>query len=102
MTSLFLFNALYVDQNFWFDPTPNKRTDIAIPLTQVGFLSIVLHEFGHGLGYAGYLDRFPGNNCGKYISGLMTAFDDISSFGRDGNALDTATGNPNPMFFDSP
>ena len=98
---LLFFNVPYVQENYWLDPTPNNRSDNVIPSTKVDFLSIVLHEIGHGLGYAGSINRSPGANYGKYTD-YMTVFDDLSFFGGDGNALDAATGNPNPMYFDGP
>jgi hypothetical protein len=95
---LFLnINSSFVQNNYWFDPTPDNRVDETPPSGRTDFVSIVLHEIGHGLGIAGTRILNEGLNYGKF-PGYESVFDSLSFFGGDGNALDSF-GNPNPMFF---
>ena len=82
--AIYIFvNSAYADANFWLDPTPNDRTDETAPTGRTDFVSIVLHEMGHGLGMAGYRDMYPGPNYGTFW-GYATTMDALSTFGGDG------------------
>lgn len=37
--------------NWWYDPTPQNRTDNGPSSTQLDFTGVMLHEFGHALGF---------------------------------------------------
>lgn len=79
---------------------PNDRTDETPPSGRTDFVSIVLHEAGLSLGYAGTRNRNPRPGYGAF-PGFINPFDVLSYFGGNGNALDE-DGNPNPMFFSGP
>lgn len=87
------FDANFVENFYWFDPQPTLRTD-PVPSDKGDFMSVVLHELGHGFGMTGYRDASTG-----LIEGPMaTQFDDLSYYGGDGQPFDGG-GEPNPMFF---
>ncbi len=48
------FQASYLLQELFLDPTPGERGDVPANLTDG--LSILLHEIGHALGFIGYYD----------------------------------------------
>ena len=63
----------YAEDNYWLDPTtltPDDKTD---------FLWIVMHEFGHALGFAGTRNIIDGTFNGDFIN----TFDSLSSFTGD-------------------
>ncbi len=91
-------NAAFVESNYWFDPTPTDRLDMTPPLGLTDFVSIVLHEMGHGFGIAGTRQFAAGPGYGT-LPGFANPFDDLSYFGGNGNPL-APSGNPNPMFFE--
>eukprot|EP00547_Thalassionema_nitzschioides_P005501 CAMPEP_0194205484 /NCGR_PEP_ID=MMETSP0156-20130528/4739_1 /TAXON_ID=33649 /ORGANISM="Thalassionema nitzschioides, Strain L26-B" /LENGTH=340 /DNA_ID=CAMNT_0038931761 /DNA_START=83 /DNA_END=1105 /DNA_ORIENTATION=+ len=96
-------NAEFVESAYWFDPTPWDRYDIPVPRGRSDFVSIMLHEIGHGLGFAGTINFDPndpryGTYEGKF--NYLTPFDELTSFAGDGYAVDVMTGLPNPMSFD--
>lgn len=37
--------------NWWYDPTPAERTDNMPGAGQIDFIGVMLHEFGHALGF---------------------------------------------------
>lgn len=37
--------------NWWYDPTPDNRTDNGPGYGQIDFTGVMLHEFGHALGF---------------------------------------------------
>jgi hypothetical protein len=86
------FDAEFVQNSYWFDPQPALR-NTAVPSNRGDFMSVVMHELGHGLGMAGYRDfatgQFPGDD--------EMLFDDRSYFGGNGNAI-APDGSRNPMF----
>ena len=53
------FDAQYVDNNYWLDPQPELRS-CAGAGDKGDFLSVVLHEMGHGFGLAGFRDFHTG------------------------------------------
>ncbi len=94
---IFSVNSAFVDANYWLDPTPEDRTDQTPPIGKTDFVSIVLHELGHGLGMAGTRQFAAGAGYGTF-PGFVNPMDVLSYFGGDGNPLDPM-GDPNPMFF---
>jgi hypothetical protein len=87
------FDASFVEQNYWFDPTPTQRI-AAVPANRGDFVSVVMHEVGHALGIGGNRE----NPSGQFVRADISQFDNLSYFGGDGNPFD-AQGEPNPMFF---
>jgi hypothetical protein len=87
------FDANFVQNNYWFDPQPDLRTT-AVPSNKGDFISVVMHELGHGFGMTGYRNFDTG-----LISGPdTTLFEDKSYFGGNGAAIGGG-GVRNPMFF---
>src|SRR5689334_10397440 len=86
------FDANFVESNYWFDPQPTLRNS-AVPSNKGDFMSVVMHELGHGLGMTGYRDFATGQIPGSD----ETLFDDRSYFGGNGNAI-APDGSRNPMF----
>ena len=87
------FDASFVENNYWFDPQPDLRSD-PVPANKGDFMSVVMHEFGHGFGMTGYRDFSTGQIPG--VDAML--FDDRSYFGGNGNPIGT-DGSRNPMFF---
>jgi hypothetical protein len=87
------FDAGFVENNYWFDPQPELRS-ATVPTSKGDFLSVVLHEMGHGFGMAGFRDF----NTGKIIGSTATQFDDASNFGGNGEPF-APDGEPNPLYF---
>jgi hypothetical protein len=86
-------DASFVEQYYWFDPPPELRT-APVPADRGDFVSVVLHELGHGLGIGGNRDF----NSGQLLAPTISKFDDLSFYGSDGNAFDPQ-GQPNPLYF---
>ena len=42
------FDANFLQNSYWFDPQPELRS-AAVPADKGDFISVVMHEFGHGL-----------------------------------------------------
>jgi hypothetical protein len=87
------FDASFVENNYWFDPQPDFRSD-PVPANKGDFMSVVMHEFGHGFGMTGYRD-FP---TGQILGSDAMLFDDKSYFGGNGNPI-APNGTRNPMFY---
>ena len=87
------FDAAFVENQYWFDPRPELRTDV-VPANKGDFMSVVLHELGHGFGFTGYRDF----STGQILGNTATQFDDRSYFGGDGNPI-ANNGSRNPMYF---
>ena len=87
------FDAEFVEDNYWFDPQPDLRS-ATVPSDKGDFVSVVLHEMGHGFGLTGYRDY----DTGEISMDVATQFDDLSYYGGDGNPFDP-DGAPNPLFF---
>jgi len=87
------FDASFVDNNYWFDPQPEIRTT-PVPADRGDFLSVALHEFGHGFGMTGFRDYATGEIEGS----VATQMDDLTYFGGNGEPI-APDGSRNPMFF---
>lgn len=55
----------YLQNEIWFDPDPRVRS-AAVPGDQTDAMTVLMHEFGHALGFNGWLDAPPG--AGTYLS----------------------------------
>lgn len=96
-TDLFIgVNAAFVDANYWLDPTPENRRDQAAPSGRTDFVSIVLHEMGHGLGIAGTRNFAAGPNYGLLAS-FHNPFDALSSYAAGMPFV--SPGVPSELFF---
>jgi hypothetical protein len=87
------FNLQFTDQHYWLDPSPGSGA--ATPAGKTDWISIVLHELGHGLGIAGRRS-FAQANYGALPPTLMSRFDALTSF-VGGQA--TLSGQPNRLLF---
>jgi hypothetical protein len=76
----------------WFDPSGAARTG-TVPAGKTDFISIVLHEMTHGLGFTGWR-AISGPSYGQLPAGFESAYDALTSFG--------AGGNPNVLYFTGP
>jgi PEP-CTERM motif len=57
----------YLQHELWFDPAPLQRS-AEVPLWQTDAYSVLQHEFGHALGFNGWLDSSTGSASGDSIS----------------------------------
>ncbi|WP_460220562.1 T9SS type A sorting domain-containing protein [Psychroserpens sp. MEBiC05023] len=83
-------NSIDINCSFSSDTNWYFGTDANPAFTQFDFVSVVLHELGHGLGFAGFarLDG-PGTSGELRIStGLVTAFDNFVENGAGISILD--------------
>jgi hypothetical protein len=87
------FDAQYLENNYWLDPQPQLRS-APVPASKGDFLSVVLHEIGHGLGVAGYRDFHTGLIPGNAV----TQFDDLSYYGGNGEPFVRGVGR-NSLYF---
>jgi hypothetical protein len=87
------FDVSFVENNYWFDPQPELRI-APVPSNRGDFLSVALHEFGHGFGMAGFRDSLTGEIQGN----TTTQMDDLSYFGGNGMPI-APSGERNPMYF---
>ena len=74
-------NPIYVTDELWFDPDPNSRT-ATVDVNRTDAMSTFLHEFGHALGYAGWINGTDGTFPGDYQSAYdeRIAFDGTDFF----------------------
>jgi len=93
------FNPTFVENTYWFDPQPELRID-PVQSNKGDLISVVMHEFGHGLGMAGNRS-FSAGNYGQINGSFMSLYDSLTYFGGNGNPL-APGGSPNPMFFSGP
>ena len=57
----------YLQNELWFDPTPALRLAL-VPNDRTDAMSVLLHEFGHALGFNGWRDGSTGALPGNYQS----------------------------------
>jgi len=55
----------YLQNELWFDPDPLLRS-VAVPDHQTDAMTVLMHEFGHALGFNGWLDDAA--VAGSYLS----------------------------------
>lgn len=92
-------NPDYVYNELWFDPDPYARTAI-VDINRTDAMSTFLHEFGHALGYNGWINSTNGTYPGNYQS----TFDERVSFDGNNfyfNGAEAVThyGNPVPLTY---
>jgi hypothetical protein len=73
----------YLKQEVWFDPSGSSRT-AAVPAGKVDFVSVVLHEMLHGLGFTGYR-TVGGPKDGQLSGSYESPFDVLTRRGAGGN-----------------
>lgn len=57
----------YLQNELWFDPDPLSRS-AAVPAHQTDAMTVLMHEFGHALGFNGWLDAATGAAAGGHLS----------------------------------
>ena len=57
----------YLQSELWFDPDPLLRS-AAVPADRTDAMSVLLHEWGHALGFNGWMDGSTGALPGSYAS----------------------------------
>jgi len=92
-------NPGYVTDELWFDPDPTART-ATVDIDRTDALSTFLHEFGHALGYGGWIDSTTGTYPGDYQSTYdeRTSFDG-SNFYFNGPEAVAIHGGPVPLTY---
>jgi hypothetical protein len=96
------FNADYLANVLWFDPTPRNRGDEAVPRGKVDAYSVALHELGHVLGFSGWRDYTTGALPDKYESNFdeLVTIDQTGTPYFNGPAAEAAYGNtPVPLTY---
>lgn len=90
-------DPVFVENNYWFDPQPEKRLH-AVPFNRGDFISVIMHEFGHSFGVLGFRSFSMGQNYGNFVQGFATLYDSMTLFLGNGNTVDD-NGDPNPLRF---
>lgn len=57
----------YLQSELWFDPEPLERLQI-VPADRTDAVSVLMHEWGHALGFNGWMDGSTGLMPGTYAS----------------------------------
>lgn len=57
----------YLQDELWFDPDPLLRS-APVPEQQTDAMTVLMHEFGHALGFNGWLDGSSGAATGSHLS----------------------------------
>lgn len=92
-------NPTYVYDELWFDPDPVART-AAVDVNRTDAMSTFLHEFGHALGFAGWINPTTGAYPGNYQSTYDEQIDfDGQNFFATGPAATALYGGPVPLTF---
>lgn len=92
-------NPDYVYNELWFDPDPNSRT-ATVDINRTDAMSTFLHEFGHALGYNGWINSTNGTYPGNYQSTFdeHTTFDGTNFYFNGASAI-THYGAPVPLTY---
>lgn len=92
-------NPTYVYDELWFDPDPTTRT-ATVDINRTDAMSTFLHEFGHALGYNGWINSTNGTYPGNYQSTFDERMSfDGSNFYFNGAEAVTRYGNPVPLTY---
>lgn len=95
-------NPAYVYDELWFDPDPHARV-ATVDINRTDAMSTFLHEFGHALGYSGWINGttggFPGDYQSTHDEWLRFEGD---NFYFDGPEAMARYGGPVPMTFGNP
>lgn len=92
-------NPVYVSDELWFDPDPSSRT-ATVDINRTDAMSTFLHEFGHALGYNGWINGTDGTYPGDYQSTYdeRTSFDGTNFFFNGPEAI-AVYGSPVPLTY---
>jgi hypothetical protein len=92
-------NPTYVDDELWFDPDPVARTE-PVDVNRTDAMSTFLHEFGHALGFSGWINGTTGGFPGNYQSTYDEQINfDGQNFFATGPAATALYGGPVPLTF---
>ena len=92
-------NPTYVYDELWFDPDPVART-AAVDVNRTDAMSTFLHEFGHALGFNGWINATTGTYPGNYQSTYDEKINfDGQNFFATGPAATALYGGPVPLSF---
>lgn len=58
----------YLQNELWFDPTPDNPADDVVPINRTDARSVMLHELGHAFGFNGWRNGSTGALPGDYLS----------------------------------
>lgn len=72
----------FLKGDVWFDPSGVKR-NAAVPADKLDFVTVVLHEMLHGLGFNGFRRDLP-TQVGAFPDGKKSTFDHYSDWGKPG------------------
>lgn len=92
-------NPTYAYDELWFDPDPIARA-AAVDVNRTDAMSTFLHEFGHALGFNGWINATTGTYPGDYQSTYdeQISFDGQNFFAT-GPAATALYGGPVPLTF---
>jgi hypothetical protein len=76
-------NPAIAQNQFYYDPSGVARTG-QVPANQSDFISVMLHELAHGLGF-NVLRSTMGATYGTFPNGTENTYDALTSFGAGGN-----------------
>jgi hypothetical protein len=92
-------NPTYVNDELWFDPDPVARTAV-VDVNRTDAMSTFLHEFGHALGFNGWINATTGAYPGDYQSTYDEQINfDGQNFFATGPAATALYGGPVPLTF---
>jgi len=92
-------NPGYVTDELWFDPDPSART-ATVDINRTDAMSTFLHEFGHALGYSGWINGTTGTYPGDYQSTYDERINfDGSNFYFNGPEAVALHGSPVPLTY---
>lgn len=92
-------NPTYVYDELWFDPDPVARTAV-VDVNRTDAMSTFLHEFGHAIGFNGWINATTGAYPGDYQSTYDEQINfDGQNFFAAGPAATALYGGPVPLTF---